>query len=54
MAVNEVLGLGYDFSSNYPEKINAVTKQDVLSVARKYLTLDSYVISIVGPGGGQE
>ncbi len=51
MAVNEQLELGYDFSSKYPEKINGVTKQDVLTAARKYLTLDSYVISIVGPNG---
>ena len=42
-------GLGFDFSSRYPDKINAVTKLDVQKAAKKYLTLDSYVISIVGP-----
>ena len=54
MAINELLGLGYDFSSKYPGMINAVTKEDVLRVARKYLTLDSYVISIVGARGAEE
>ncbi len=53
MANNELYGLGYDFSKVYPEKIQAVTADDVLRVARKYLTLDAYTISIVGPNAGK-
>ena len=52
MANNELYGLGYGFSKIYPEKIQAVTAEDVMRVAQKYLDLDAYVISIVGPNGG--
>ena len=51
MANNELYGLGYGFSKIYPEKIQAVTAGDVMRVANKYLDLDAYVISIVGPNG---
>ncbi len=34
-AVNEVLGLGYDYESRYPELIRKVNAADVLRVARK-------------------
>ena len=54
MAINELLGLGYDFHLRYPEEINRVTGEDVLKAAEKYLTPDSYVISIVGPKGSKE
>lgn len=49
MANNELYGLGYDFHKVFPEKIEAVTAEDVMRVARKYLDLDSYAISVVGP-----
>jgi predicted Zn-dependent peptidase len=49
MANNELFGLGYDHFKRYPAKIEAVTVDDVLRVARKYITLDAYIISIVGP-----
>ncbi|MBI5888562.1 MAG: insulinase family protein [Deltaproteobacteria bacterium] len=49
MANNEIYGLGYAFSKTYPKKIEAVTADDVQSAARKYLILDAYTISIVGP-----
>jgi zinc protease len=52
MANNELYGLGYGFSKVYPEKIQAVTAEDVMRVAKKYLDLDAYVISIVGPNEG--
>lgn len=51
MANNELYGLGYDFHKVYPGKIEAVTKDDILRVAKKYLTLDAYTISVVGPNG---
>ena len=51
MAINEVLGLGFDYHSKYLEEINAVSRLDVRNAAKRYLTLDSYVISVVGPKG---
>lgn len=51
MANNELYGLGYDFRDLYPKKIDAVTADDVLRVAKKYITLDAYTISVVGPNG---
>lgn len=49
MTMHELHGLGYDFGREYPEKINAVTREDVLEAARKYITLDAYTLSVVGP-----
>ena len=37
-AIDELYGLGYNFSEQFTEKINAVTVDDVLRVAKKYLT----------------
>ena len=37
-AIPELYGLGYDYESDYSAKIKAVTKEDVLRVAKKYLT----------------
>ncbi len=34
-AVNEVLGLGWDYSKRYPEMVKAVTAQDVQNIAKK-------------------
>jgi zinc protease len=34
-AVNELLGLGYDYDSRYPQLIRQVTAEDVLRVARR-------------------
>jgi len=34
-AINELLGLGYDWDSRYPELIRKVTAEDVLRVARR-------------------
>ena len=51
IAINELLGLGYDYFRNYPDIIGSITREDVTRAARKYLTLDAYTISIVGPNG---
>ncbi|MBI5885905.1 MAG: insulinase family protein [Deltaproteobacteria bacterium] len=51
MANDELYGLGYGFNLEFPKKIEAVTADDVLRVAQKYLTLGAYSISIVGPNG---
>lgn len=51
LANNELYGLGLDYNSVFPEKIEAITVADVLNAAKKYITLDSYAISEVGPSG---
>ncbi len=37
VAIAELYGLGYDFTSDYAERIREITKDDVTRVARKYL-----------------
>lgn len=49
MANNELLGVGYEEWKRYPEMISKVTSDDVLEVAKQYIDLDAYTISIVGP-----
>lgn len=49
MASNELLGLGYDYRKTWVSRIEAVTAEDVLKAGQKYLTLDAYTISSVGP-----
>ena len=49
MGLDELYGLGYDNTLHYEERINAVTKEDVMRVAGKYLDLDKYAIAIVKP-----
>ena len=49
MGLDELYGLGYEDISNYEDRINAVTKEDVKRVAEKYLQLDKYAIAIVEP-----
>ncbi|MBI5238258.1 MAG: insulinase family protein [Deltaproteobacteria bacterium] len=49
MANNELLGLGYDYRKTWVNRIEAVTAEAVLKAGQKYLTLDSYTISTVGP-----
>ncbi len=49
LAINELYGLGFSESQLFPERISSVTAESVLSVARKYLNLDAYTLSLVGP-----
>ncbi len=44
----EYYDLGLDYSDNYNKFINAVTKDDILMVAKKYLTTTNYVLIVVG------
>ncbi len=46
---DELYGLGWEEYKKYPEKIYAVTKEDVLRAARKYINLDTYTLAIVKP-----
>ena len=48
-ATDELYGLGYRYSDDYTDKINAVTLADVQRVAQKYLVPDHSALAIVGP-----
>jgi zinc protease len=45
----ETYGLGFDYLEKYPGMINAVTVDDVLGVARKYLDPGRMATVVVGP-----
>ncbi len=47
LTVTEFYGLGIDYDRKYPQYIDSVTKEDVLSVARKYLDPERYVLVVV-------
>lgn len=51
-AVDELYGLGYDYSDFYTDRIMAVTAEDVRNAARKYLT--NYVLVRTGPEAAAE
>lgn len=48
MSLLEFYDLGLDYFDTYRDKIQSVTKGDVLRVAQKYLDPDKYVVVIVG------
>lgn len=48
MALNELFGLGYDEYNRFSGKIESVTKEEILSAAKKYFVLNAYTIVIVG------
>lgn len=47
----EFFNLGMDYPDRYPKIINALTKNDILMAARKYLKPDSYILVVVGDTG---
>jgi zinc protease len=49
LAFNELYGLGHLAHTRYAERIQAVTRQDVQRVARKYLEPGAVTLSLVGP-----
>ncbi len=49
MALNELYGLGYDYSSRYVQEIKQVNRAQVLDAARKYLNTSAYILVILGP-----
>jgi len=46
LATVEFYNLGEDYAEKYPSYINAVTKEDVLRVARKYLDPENFVLAV--------
>ncbi len=49
MALDGLYGLGPDAHLRYPDEIAAVTREDVLRVARRILRLDAYTLALVRP-----
>ncbi len=49
MGFNERYGLGWDEYRRFPERISAVTREDVLRVAQKYIRPDAPVIGMIAP-----
>jgi len=49
LALDGVYGLGLDNFEHYDERIQSVTAEDVLRVARRILQLDRAVVAVVGP-----
>jgi zinc protease len=47
LASVEFYNLGLDYATKYPDYINSVTKEDILRVAKKYLTTENYVLVVV-------
>ncbi|MBU1741379.1 MAG: insulinase family protein [Proteobacteria bacterium] len=49
MALYQRYGLGWDYKRKYAERINKVTRADVLRVAKKYLRFKRSLLVTVGP-----
>jgi zinc protease len=45
--LDEMYGLGFDFSLKLADKIKSVSAEDIRRIAEKYLILDKAVLSIV-------
>ena len=54
MSLDELYGLGFDHYQRFPQEIEKVTKEDVDRVAKRYLDLESYVLTIVRPPEGKK
>lgn len=42
-------GLGLDYIARYPQMIGAVSAEQIVAVARRYLAGDGYVLAVAGP-----
>jgi zinc protease len=51
MAFNELYNIGHEAHLDYADRIDAVTRDDLLRVAQRTLRLDRSVLAIVGPDG---
>lgn len=45
----ELHGLGLDYLQRYPALIQAITRDDVLAVAREFLSAERYALAVAGP-----
>ena len=49
VAHDALYGLGPDAAEHYPERVAAITKEDVTRVARRVIDLDAYTLAAVRP-----
>ncbi len=48
----EYHGRSFDDIDNYADKVNKITMDDIMNVARKYLVIDKCVLAVAGPEPG--
>lgn len=53
VALDARYGLGPDADRDYPDRIQRITREDVLRVARRIIDLEAYTLAAVRPGNGQ-
>jgi zinc protease len=53
VALDARYGLGPDADRDYPDRIQRITREDVLRVARRIIDLDTYTLAAVRPGSAQ-
>lgn len=46
---HELYGTGIEEFLKYPDRIQSVTKRQIMSVARKYIDMERYVLAIISP-----
>ena len=51
LALNELYGLGYDFSERYEQAIFSVTPEAARAAARKYLAAEPFIVVLKGETG---
>ena len=45
----ERYGLGFDYISRYPDLIRGISAEQIVEVARKYLSTENYIVVTAGP-----
>ena len=45
----ERYGLGLDYIARYPSIIRSISAEQIVAVARKYLSTENYVVVVAGP-----
>ncbi|HMQ29273.1 MAG TPA: pitrilysin family protein [Chloroflexaceae bacterium] len=48
----ERFGLGLDFIARYPALIGAISAEQIVAAARRYLSTDAYALAVAGPPAG--
>jgi predicted Zn-dependent peptidase len=46
---NELYGTGIDEFLKFPDRVNAVTENQVMMVAKKYIDMKRYILAIISP-----